>query len=164
MGWTLRGSNPGWGPRFPAPVQNDPGAHQSSCAMGSGSFPEVKRGRNLTLTSHPLLVPRSRKITAIPLLPLWAVRPVQSFSACTRVHFTLSFKFVSYYIWIHTETRVANVTSLFACNFTLRVRQMKRAAYKYVYLVISFGNISLLRHAFVHVRPLLCLSRSNCAM
>jgi hypothetical protein len=26
---------------------------------------------------------------AIPLLPLWAVRPVQSLSACTRVHFTL---------------------------------------------------------------------------
>ena len=26
--------------------------------------------------------------TAIPLLPLWAVRPVQSLSACTRVHFT----------------------------------------------------------------------------
>ena len=28
-------------------------------------------------------------IKAIPLLPLWAVRPVQSLSACTRVHFTL---------------------------------------------------------------------------
>jgi hypothetical protein len=27
--------------------------------------------------------------TAIPLLPLWAVRPVQSLSACSRVHFTL---------------------------------------------------------------------------
>jgi hypothetical protein len=25
---------------------------------------------------------------AIPLLPLWAVQPVQSLSACTRVHFT----------------------------------------------------------------------------
>ena len=36
----------------------------------------------------PLLVPWSRKIRAIPLLPLWAVRPVQSLSACTRVHLT----------------------------------------------------------------------------
>jgi hypothetical protein len=27
---------------------------------------------------------------AIPLLPLWAVRPVQSLSACTRVHFGFS--------------------------------------------------------------------------
>ena len=27
---------------------------------------------------------------AIPLLPLWAVQPVQSLSACTRVHFQLA--------------------------------------------------------------------------
>ena len=31
----------------------------------------------------PLLMPWSRKSRAIPLLPLWAVRPVQSLSACT---------------------------------------------------------------------------------
>ena len=35
-----------------------------------------------------LPLPYSR---AIPLLPLWAVRPVQSLSACTRVHFTFTF-------------------------------------------------------------------------
>ena len=34
------------------------------------------------------LVPLSRKSRAILLLPLRAVRPVQSLSACTRVHFT----------------------------------------------------------------------------
>ena len=33
----------------------------------------------------------SWKSRAIPLLPLWAVRPVQSLSACTRVHFTFTF-------------------------------------------------------------------------
>jgi len=27
--------------------------------MGTGSFPEVKSGRGVTLTLHPLLVPRS---------------------------------------------------------------------------------------------------------
>jgi hypothetical protein len=27
---------------------------------------------------------------AIPLLPLWAVRPVQNLSACTRAHFTFA--------------------------------------------------------------------------
>ena len=37
----------------------------------------------------PLLVPWSWKGRAIPLLPLWAVRPVQSLSACTGVTFTL---------------------------------------------------------------------------
>ena len=35
-----------------------------------------------------LLTPWSRKSRAIPLLPLCAVRPIQSLSACTRVHFT----------------------------------------------------------------------------
>ena len=35
----------------------------------------------------PLLVPWARKSRAIPQLPLRAVRPVQSLSACTRVHF-----------------------------------------------------------------------------
>ena len=43
----------------------------------------------MTLTPYPLLVPWTRKGRAIPLLPLWAVRPIQSLSACIRVHFTL---------------------------------------------------------------------------
>jgi hypothetical protein len=34
-------------------------------------------------------VKRLRKIRAISLLPLWAVLPVQSLSACTRVHLYL---------------------------------------------------------------------------
>ena len=51
--------------------------------------PEVKSGRGVTLTLHPLLVPWSIKSRAIPLLSLWAVRPVQSLSACTRVTFTV---------------------------------------------------------------------------
>ena len=54
-------------------------------------FPGVKSGWSVTLTPHPLLVPWSRKSRAIPVLPLWAVRPVQSLSACTRVHFTFCF-------------------------------------------------------------------------
>ena len=40
------------------------------------------------LTPHSLLVPWSRKSRAIPLLPLWALRPVQSPSACTGALFT----------------------------------------------------------------------------
>jgi len=55
--------------------------------MGTGSFPGVKSGRGMKLTPHSLLVPWSRKSRAIPLLPLWAVQPVLSLSACTRVHF-----------------------------------------------------------------------------
>ena len=74
------------GARFSAPVQTGPGAHPASCTMGTRSFPGVKSGRGVTLTLQPLLVPWSRKGRAIPLLPLWAVRPVESSSACTRVH------------------------------------------------------------------------------
>jgi len=78
-----------WGARFSAPVQTGPGAHAASRTMGTGYFPGVKSGRDVTPTPHPLLVPWSRKSRAIPPLPLWAVRPVQSLSACTSVHFTL---------------------------------------------------------------------------
>ena len=82
------------GSRFSAPVQTGPGAHPASCTMGTGSLPEVKSGRGVALTPHPLLVPWSWKGRAIPLLPLWAVRPVQSLSACTRVTFTFTFTFM----------------------------------------------------------------------
>jgi hypothetical protein len=60
-----------------------------SCTMGTGSFPGVKSDQGVTLTPYLLLVPWSRKSRAIPLLHLWAVRPVQSLSASTRVHFNL---------------------------------------------------------------------------
>ena len=83
-------SNPG-GTTFSAPVQTGLGAHLASCTMGNGSFLGVKSGQAVTLTPHPLLVPWSRKSRAIPLLSLWAVRPVQSLSACARVHFTFFF-------------------------------------------------------------------------
>jgi len=45
--------------RFSAPVQTGPGAQPASCTMGTGSFPEVKSGRGVTLTPHPLPVPWS---------------------------------------------------------------------------------------------------------
>ena len=74
--------------KISAPVQTGPGPHTASCKMGTGSFPGVKSGQGVTLTPHPLLVPWSRKSSAIPLLPLRAVRPVPSLTACIWVHFT----------------------------------------------------------------------------
>ena len=71
------------GARFSVPLQTGSVAHPASRTMGTGSFPGVKSGRGVTLTTHPLLLPWSRKNTATPLLPLWVVRPVQSLSACT---------------------------------------------------------------------------------
>jgi len=81
-----------WVARFSVPVQTGPGAHPASSTMCTGSLPGVKSGQGVTLTPHPLLVPWPWKSIAISLLPLWAVRPVQCFTACTRVHFTFSFR------------------------------------------------------------------------
>jgi len=77
--------------RFSALVQTGPWAHPSSCTMGTGSFPGGKKRPGRDADPSPLLVPWSRKSRAILLLSLWAVRPVQSLSACTRVHFTFTF-------------------------------------------------------------------------
>jgi hypothetical protein len=48
-------SNPG-GARFSAFVQTGHGFHLALFTMGTGLFPEVKSGRGVTLTPHPLLV------------------------------------------------------------------------------------------------------------
>ena len=110
------------GARFSAPVQTGPGAHPVSCTMGSGSFPGVKSSRGVTLTPHPLLVPWSRKSRAIPLLPLWAVRPVQSLSACTRVHFYLHV--TQHRIITSTfSATYENITSLASCAERTDLRQ-----------------------------------------
>ena len=62
------GSNPGG-------EETGPGVHPASCTMGTGSFPGVTCGRGVGLTTHPLLVPRSWKSRAIPLLPTLRATP-----------------------------------------------------------------------------------------
>jgi len=57
------------------------------------------------LTPDPLLVPWSRKSRTVPLLPLWAVRPAQSLSACKRVHIT-------FFFWSHD----AEISTLWTCR------------------------------------------------
>jgi len=79
-----------WGVKLSARVQTGPGTHPASCTMSTVSFLWLKNCRCVTLIPHLLLVPWSRKSRAIPLLLLWAVRPVQSLSACTRVQFTFN--------------------------------------------------------------------------
>ena len=55
--------------RFSVSVQTGPGTNPASCTMGYGTFPGIKSGRGVTLSPHPLLVPRSCKSRAIPLPP-----------------------------------------------------------------------------------------------
>ena len=61
-----RGSNPG-GDEIFRPSRPALGPGQPLVKMGTGSFPGVKCGRGVLLTTHPLLVPRSWKSRAIPL-------------------------------------------------------------------------------------------------
>ena len=114
-GWTVRGSNPGGGEIF----RTCPDRHWGPPSLlynGYRVFPGVKCGRGVTLTSHPLLVPWSRKGRAIPLLPLWAVRPVQSLSACTRVHFTFTFTFY-HEIFSEYISPLSEVLACASCSF-----------------------------------------------
>ena len=76
------------GSRFSAPVQTGPGAHPASSTMGSVSFPGERAAGAWRWPLTPFKCRWSWKSRAIPVLPLWAVRPVQSLRACTRVHFT----------------------------------------------------------------------------
>jgi hypothetical protein len=55
------------GARFSAPVHAGPGAHPASCKMCTGSFPGAESSRGVTLTPHPLLVPRSKTRVALYL-------------------------------------------------------------------------------------------------
>jgi len=74
----------------------------------------------VTLTPHPLLVPWSRKSRAIPLLPLWAVRPVQSLSACTRVDLPFYFNddTLCYKDIFELNPRISLICSLFCALIT----------------------------------------------
>jgi len=78
-----RGSNPSGGRDFP---------HLSRPALGP--IQGLSRGKERPgrdADPSPLLALWSRKSRAIPLLPLWAVRLVQSLSACIRVYFFFTF-------------------------------------------------------------------------
>ena len=77
--------------RFSAPVQTSPGAHPASCTMGTRSFLGVKSGRGVTLTPHPFQCCDKERVE--PYFSFWAVRPVQSLSACTRVHFIFFYSY-----------------------------------------------------------------------
>jgi len=73
-------------------------------ACNGPALPYLKLLADGRVADHsPLLVPWSRKGRAIPLLPLWAVRPVQGLFACTGVHFTLLF-----YLILLLETNIMN--------------------------------------------------------
>ena len=78
MGWTVRGSNPGGGEIFRT-CPDRPWGPPSLLYNGYRVFPGGKKRPGSDADPSP---PSSAVVA------LWAVRPVQSPSACTRVHFT----------------------------------------------------------------------------
>jgi len=84
----VRRSNPGGGEIFRT-CQDRPWGPPSLLCNGYPVFPGGKErpGRYADPSPPSSAVGHKR---GIPLLPLWAVRPVQSLSACTRVTFTFS--------------------------------------------------------------------------
>jgi len=75
--------------------------------MGTVSFPGVKSGWALTLTPHPLLVPWSRKSSAIPLLPY---EPYGLYSASVPVQGCCTLPFMSVYRLLLLTLTVAIIT------------------------------------------------------
>ena len=69
--------------RFSTPNQTVSWSHPASCVMRTRPFPGANSGLGVTPTPHRLLLLWSRKSRAIPLLPVLAIRPVESLSACT---------------------------------------------------------------------------------
>jgi hypothetical protein len=63
------GSNPG-GDEIFCPSRPALGSTEPPVKLGTGSFPGVKCGRGVLLTTHHLLVSRSRKSRAMPLTTL----------------------------------------------------------------------------------------------
>jgi hypothetical protein len=76
-------------------VQTGSGAHPASCTMGTGgTFPGAKRGRSVTLITHPHLVPKSimsRSYTSSP------PRATMACSGTTLLFFLLCYVKIYFY-------------------------------------------------------------------
>jgi hypothetical protein len=63
--------------------------------MGTGSFPGVESGRGVTLTPHPILMPRSKKQSrAIPILSLRAIVACKKSETYLHAPFTRTFPII----------------------------------------------------------------------
>jgi hypothetical protein len=89
--------------RFSVPVQTGPGAHPAFFTMGTGSFPGVKYGWGMLLTTQPLLMPWSCKSRPIPLPTTWAtIGPVRGSLYILR--FTHKISTQCHICWYHSPS------------------------------------------------------------
>jgi len=108
-----------WGRDF-RPIQTGPGAHPASCTMGTGSFPGVKSGRGVLLTTHPLLAPRSWKIRAIPLPPLGHNRACNGVTMFSQFQINSTLQMSHFRVWSYNyyykELRVQGNSTIKFCS------------------------------------------------
>jgi hypothetical protein len=77
-----------------------------------------------------LRLPYSR---AIPLLPLWAVQPVQSLSACTTVHFTTAKRYSVFHFRTFFPRTIGTVdSSYFEAVHTLWISHVAMFVFPYI--------------------------------
>ena len=119
--WTVRGSNPSGGEIFRTCPDRSWGP-PSLLYNGYRVFPGAKERPGRDADPSPLLVPWSWKGRAIPLLPLWAVRSVQSLNACTGVHFTFFATTKPRVVWYATGGKFCAKQNI---GKTIAVRAMK---------------------------------------
>jgi len=85
--------------------------------MGTGSFPGVKCGRGVLLTTHPLLALRSWKRRAITLPPVWATKagqnPPRVVAPIEKEEEGISnvMQFYTVYLYLETAPHVSGCTS-----------------------------------------------------
>ena len=111
--------------RLSAPVQTDLGAHAASCTMGTGSFPAVKSGRCVTLTTHALLVLWSRKCRAISTPPTGP-------TICTESQCLYKCAVYSFYCKVAISFHIT-VISMNSCN-----GKNKLVAFPALFCVVDF--------------------------
>jgi len=90
-----------WGRDF-LPLQTSPGAQPASCAMGTGSFLEVKCGQGVLLTTHSLLVFSHGRVE------LYLYPPSGPHRACNGIIYLYLFS-VKIYIFSLTRYNVNNL-------------------------------------------------------
>ena len=119
-----------WGRDFPHLSRRPWGPH-SLLYNGYRVFPGGKNGRSVTLTT-PFQCRGQERVELYLYCPLWAVRPVQSHSACARVHFSFFY---------FTDQKVVGPSSdLMSSHWSLKSRNSQ----------YTYGEFRIIHTAFIY--------------
>jgi hypothetical protein len=103
-------------------IQTGSEVHPASCTMGTGGpFPGAKRGRGVTLITHPLLVPRSRMSRSYTSCPPHEPPTACSGTALQSLDFLVSLN-VSVKSLKNLLTNTVSITISWAQNCFLNIK------------------------------------------